>query len=134
MTVWGTLFVAAHTITANICLDMIQWFVLAQSDGIEQADKGKMLFQQGGAPYHFNHKVWKALNVRFPERWNGKVNQHHVPNKVHNLSLLELFVGIYKKFSFMEKIWDLYHLQDRINHVCHSHYRKNKHGKKQSTV
>jgi len=55
--VLGTLFVAAHTIIANIYLDMIHWFVLAQSDGIELGDKGKMLFQQGGAPHHFSHKV-----------------------------------------------------------------------------
>ena len=55
--VLGTLFVAARTITANIHLDTIQWFVLAQSDGNEQGQKGKMLFQQGGAPHHFNHKV-----------------------------------------------------------------------------
>jgi hypothetical protein len=30
-----------------------------------------------------------------------EVNQCHIPNKVQNLSSLELFVGIYKKFSFM---------------------------------
>lgn len=55
--VLGSLFVVARTIAANICLDMIQWLVLAQSEGNEQGDKGKMLFQQGGAPHHFNHKV-----------------------------------------------------------------------------
>jgi hypothetical protein len=54
--VLGTLFVAACIITANVYLDMIQWFVLAQSDGNEQGDKGKMLFQQGGAPHHFNQR------------------------------------------------------------------------------
>jgi hypothetical protein len=66
------MFVAVNTITANIYLDMIHWFVLEQSDGTEQGDKGKMLFQQGGALHHFNHKVRKALNVRFPDRWNGR--------------------------------------------------------------
>jgi hypothetical protein len=55
--VLGNLFAAAHIITANIYLDMIQWFVFAQSDSTEKEGKGKVLFQQGAAPHHFNHKL-----------------------------------------------------------------------------
>ena len=39
-----------------------------------------------------------------------KVNQRHVPNKVQNLSSLELFVGIYTKFSFMGKKFEIYNI------------------------
>jgi hypothetical protein len=44
----------------------------------------------------------------FPIDGLEEVNQHHVPNKFQNLSLLELFVGIYKKFSFMGKKFKIY--------------------------
>jgi hypothetical protein len=37
-----------------------------------------------------------------------EVNQSHIPNKVQNLSSLELFVGIYKKFSYMGKKFEIY--------------------------
>lgn len=53
----GPLSFAENTITANKHLDMMPWFAFPQTDGIEQEEKTKILFQQGGVPHHFSHKA-----------------------------------------------------------------------------
>jgi hypothetical protein len=68
-------FCAENTIMANIYLDYVTVLVFPQTDGNEQQDKGKILFQQDGARLHLRHEERNSLNIRFPNQWIGRGRQ-----------------------------------------------------------
>jgi hypothetical protein len=77
-------FLFLKTVTANICLDMLQLFVFVQIHGIEQ-DEGEILFQQKGVPSHFSHEVRNAVNVRYPNRWIRRAGRKQWPPRSPDL-------------------------------------------------
>jgi hypothetical protein len=69
VTVYGSFFME-RTITGIVYLDMLQQFLIPQSDDDDQ--EVRIHFQQnGGAPYYLQ-EVSEYLNTRFPGRWIGR--------------------------------------------------------------
>ncbi|KAJ4438895.1 hypothetical protein ANN_14849 [Periplaneta americana] len=58
------------TVTDNSYLDMLQLWLLPQ---LEQ-DIG-IIFQQGGAPPHYQLDVKNEMNTRLPRRWIGRASR-----------------------------------------------------------
>lgn len=62
---------AENTITGIKYLDMLE-----NSNPHLETDSDKFIYQQDGAPPHWNLHVKEFLNARLPQRWIG----HTVPN------------------------------------------------------
>ena len=60
----------ALQLTGIVYLDMLQEFLIPQLD--EDDQKGRIHFQQDGAPPHYLGEVREYLNTRFPGRWIGR--------------------------------------------------------------
>ena len=67
---YGPFFLAERSITGNIYLNMLELVLepQLQEDGILDA----VVFQQDGAPPHFEHIVHNYLNRTLPGRWIGR--------------------------------------------------------------
>jgi hypothetical protein len=59
------------TITGIVYWGMLQEFLIPLLD--EDDQKGRIHFEQDGAPPHYLREVREYLNTHFPGRWIGRV-------------------------------------------------------------
>jgi hypothetical protein len=64
--VTGLYFFAKHTVTSHNYLNVLELFVVTQTD------VDNVIFQQDDAPVHYANTVMEYLDETFPRRWFGR--------------------------------------------------------------
>jgi hypothetical protein len=88
---------------------MLQQFLIPQLD--EDDQKGRIHFQQDGAPPHCLEEVREYLNTRFPDWWISQAKPIAWPLRSPDLVPLDFFLWGF--FGFTD--WALCHVQFRDN-------------------
>ncbi|PNF39058.1 hypothetical protein B7P43_G04850, partial [Cryptotermes secundus] len=88
--VYGPFFFMETTITGIVYLDMLQEFLIPQSD--EDDQEGHIHFQQDGTPPHYLGEVRLYLNTRFSGRWIGRAAPTAWPPRSPDLTPLDFFL------------------------------------------
>jgi len=89
--VYGPFFFMEMTITGIVYLDMLQEFLIPQSN--EDDQEGSIHFQQEGAPPHYLGEVREYLNNRFPGRWIGRAAPIAWPQRSPDFIPLDFIYG-----------------------------------------
>ena len=67
----GSSLIAENNCTANVFLDVLDFFVLEETDDSEQKEEWEILFKKDSASPLFSHEVRIVLIVGFPNLWIG---------------------------------------------------------------
>jgi hypothetical protein len=78
------------TITGIVYLDMLQQFLVPQSD---EDDEGRIHFQQDSAPPHYLGEVREYFSTHFPGRWINRAAPIAWPSRSPDLTLLDFSYG-----------------------------------------
>jgi hypothetical protein len=81
---FGPFFFAERTISGFIYLDMLENYLIPQLQDME----GQVIFQQDGAPPHFDTEVRQFLDTTFPE-WIRRGGTIVWPPSSPDLTLLD---------------------------------------------
>jgi hypothetical protein len=100
VTVYGPFFFMETTITCIVYLDMLQQFLIRQSD--EDDQEGRIHSQQDGALPHYLEEVSEYFNTRFPGRWIGRAGPLEWPPRSPDRTSLDFFLwGFVKNRVFV---------------------------------
>ncbi|GBO12322.1 hypothetical protein AVEN_164676-1 [Araneus ventricosus] len=80
-----------------------------------------VIFQQGGAPPHYDNIVREFLDTTFPQRWIGRGAVMAWPPRSPDITPLDFYLwGYVKQHAYSERINDINNLKQRITDVIHS--------------
>lgn len=91
--VYGPFFFAENTVTGITYLDMLENYLFPQLE----TDSNDFIYQQDGAPPHWNLHVREFLNGRLPQRWIGRTGPNdsalsHWPQRSPDLTVCDFFL------------------------------------------
>jgi hypothetical protein len=110
-TVIGPFFFAEKTITGITYLDMLEQFALPQLSNLQPG----IVFQQDGAPPHWNLNVRAFLDTTFPGRWIGRGGPIAWPPRSPDVTPLDFFMwGYVKNIVYETKVQDVETMRARI--------------------
>jgi hypothetical protein len=114
---YGPFFFSEQIVTGSIYLDMLQLWLFPQLT----ADSRTFIFQQDGAPPHWNNVVRGFLNDELPHRWIGRVGDDDVallawPPRSPDLTPCDFFLwGFVKDIVYVPPLpTTLQELKERI--------------------
>jgi hypothetical protein len=81
--VYGPFFFAENTITGHVYLDRLQHFL------VPQLDVNSVIWQQDGAPPHYQRNMMQYLNQTFLGRWRGSGGYHPWPLRSLDLTPMD---------------------------------------------
>ncbi|GBM13137.1 hypothetical protein AVEN_83889-1 [Araneus ventricosus] len=80
-----------------------------------------VIFQQDGAPPHYDNIAREFLDKTLPQRWIGRGAVMAWPPRSPDITPLDFFLsGYVKQHVYRERISDINHLKQRITDVIHS--------------
>ena len=97
--VYGPFLFERATGNGETYLDMLENWLM---DKLSEKESGDFIFQQHGAPPHWDLRVRQFLNTKLPDRWieRSGQNDHDLmswPPRSHTMRLL--FVGIFERIG-----------------------------------
>jgi hypothetical protein len=90
--IYGPFFFHEKTVTRISYLDMLQQFLLPQLEQDVDMYETGLIFQQDGAPPHFNLEVRTFLNTQYPNTCIGQAGHIALPPWSPDLTLPDFFL------------------------------------------
>lgn len=107
----GPFFFAERTITGDIYLDMLTEYVIPQLEEFQP----QIIFQQDGAPPHWNLNVRNHLDTVFPGRWIGRDGPIPWPPRSPDITPMDFSVwGFVKDTVYKTKVNNIAELRQKI--------------------
>ena len=102
------------SITADVYLDLLTEYVAPQLIDFQPT----IIFQQDGAPPHWELHIHEFLNETFPKRWIGKDGPISWPPNSPDITSLDFFLwGYVKDIVYQTKVRDMTNLKQRISNA-----------------
>lgn len=102
------------TVNGTNYLDFLQHALPNLLDGLNNVERDKLIFQQDGAPPHFNATVRQWLNENYPE-WIGRGGTVAWPARSPDLTPMDFFVwGFFKQEVYSTPVNSEEELRGRI--------------------